>query len=178
MSMPQHAPQGREVDFVAYLCQRSQNDKRFAARMCHADNLATEYQDWDTLVAFGVNLELPEERLPFALVAASVARSVQPVNGVLPLGQAIAFAFREGRESEQARARLRRLLACDDIEEVCRILRPLLSLIRSRVHQQLDYASLLVDLRSFHRNAESTKARWAQQFYGRQEYSQEKEVTA
>ncbi|HDX8386041.1 MULTISPECIES: type I-E CRISPR-associated protein Cse2/CasB [Aeromonas] len=174
MSTQPQASQSREVDFVAYLCQRCQKDKGFAARLRRADNPTTEYQSWDTLAAFGINLECAEERQPFALIAAAVARSDQACNGALPLGQAIALAFSEGRESDQAKARLRRLLACDDTEEVCRILRPLLTLIRSRVKQPLDYAALLVDLRWFHRSADRAKARWAQQFYG----WQEKEMTA
>ena len=167
MSTQPQAPRSRSTEFVTYLCQRCQKDKGFAARLRRADNPATEYQSWDTLAAFGVNLEWPEERLPFALIAAAVSRSEQTANGALSLGQAIALSFSEGRDSDQAKARLRRLLACEDSEEVCRILRPLLTLIRSRVSQPLDYATLLEDLRWFHRSADRAKARWAQQFYGR-----------
>uniref|UniRef100_A0A3B0LU27 CRISPR-associated protein Cse2 n=1 Tax=Arsenophonus endosymbiont of Trialeurodes vaporariorum TaxID=235567 RepID=A0A3B0LU27_9GAMM len=87
------------------------------------------------------------------------------MNGELKIGQAIACAFKEGNQSEQAKARLRLLLACEDTEETCRILRPLLSLIQSRVKQSLDYAALLEDLFWFHENASSKKARWVQQFY-------------
>lgn len=174
MSTQPQSGTSREVAFVSYLCQRCQHDKGFAARLRRADNPATEYQSWDTLAAFGVNLEWAEERQPFALIAAAVARSDQACNGSLSLGQAIALAFSEGRESSQAKARLRRLLACDDTEEICRILRPLLTLIHSRVKPPLDYAALLADLRWFHRHADRTKARWAQQFYGRLE----KEISA
>ena len=38
----------------------------------------------------------------------------------------------EAKDSDQAKAKLRRLLACDSAEEACRILRPLFSLINSR----------------------------------------------
>ncbi|MGL5224232.1 MAG: type I-E CRISPR-associated protein Cse2/CasB [Aeromonas sp.] len=174
MSTQQQASQSREVSFVTYLYQRCQQDKGFAARLRRADNPSTEYQSWDTLATFGVNLEWADERLPFALIAAAVARSDQMANGSVPLGQAIALAFSDGRESDQAKTRLRRLLACDDTEEVCRILRPLLTLIRSRVRQPMDYAALLVDLRWFHHSSDRAKARWAQQFYGKQG----KEITA
>lgn len=165
-TQPPAAPR-RSMAFVDYLYRRCQQDKGFAARLRRADNPATEYQCWDTLASFEVKLESAHERLPFALIAAAVARGEQKSNGTMPLGQAIAQSFAEGRESDQAKARLRRLLACDDTEEVCRILRPLLSLIRSRVSQPLDYAALLDDLHWFSRSTERVKARWAQQFYGR-----------
>lgn len=153
--------------FVGHLFQRCAQDKGFAARLRRADNPATEFQSWDTLAAFGVNLEHAAERQPFALVAAAVARCQKPANGSLSLGKAIAQCYDDGNQSDQAKARLRRLLACDQVEELCRIMRPLLSLIQSRVAQPLDYARLLGELRWFDRSAQQTKARWAQQFYGK-----------
>jgi len=159
--------QTQEEAFVGFLFQRCVQDKGFAARLRRADNPATEFQSWDTLVLFDVNLEYPAERMPFALVAAAVARCQQPGNGTLRLGNAIAHCYDEGNQSDQAKARLRRLLACDSVEEVCRILRPLLSLIHSRVPLALDYARLLNELRWFDRSAQQAKARWAQQFYSK-----------
>ncbi len=160
-------PQTHSESFVGHLFQRCIQDKGFAARLRRADNPATEFQSWDTLAAFGVNLDYAPERQPFALIAAAVARSQKPANGTLNLGKAIALCYDEGNQSDQAKARLRRLLACDQVEELCRILRPLLSLIQSRVSQPLDYVRLLNELRWFGRSAQQTKARWAQQFYGR-----------
>ena len=49
--------------------------------------------------------------------------------------------------------------------EACRILRPTLRLIESRVTQPLDYSRLLKQLRSFHYDAERIRAQWAQEFY-------------
>ncbi|WP_333850206.1 type I-E CRISPR-associated protein Cse2/CasB [Leclercia sp.] len=163
MNMPTTS---RSAAFVNYVFQRCQQDKGFAARLRRGDNPATEYQCWDTLAAFGVNLEFVNERQPFALTAAAIARSTQKTNGGLKLGQAIARSFDDGNQSDQARARLRRLLACDDVEELCRILRPLLSLIQNRV-QQIDYASFLEDLCWFDSATMRVKTRWAQQFYGK-----------
>jgi CRISPR system Cascade subunit CasB len=53
-------------------------------------------------------------------------------NGTVKIGQAIARCYEEGNQSDQAKAKLRRLLACDTTEEVCRILRSLFSLISSK----------------------------------------------
>lgn len=155
----------RSIAFVDYLFQRCQQDKGFAARMRRSDNPATEYQCWETLAAFNVKLEYANARLPFALIAAAVARSNQTENGVLRIGKAIACIFKEGNQSEQAKARLRRLLACEDTKEACRILRPLLRLMQSHVTRPLDYAALLEDLCEFHKNSSGKKACWAQQFY-------------
>lgn len=159
--------QTRSESFVGHLFQRCAQDKGFAARLRRADNPATEFQSWDTLAAFGVNLEVAAERQPYALIAAAVARCQKPANGTLSLGKAIAHCYDDGNQSDQAKARLRRLLACDQVEELCRILRPLLSLIQSRVAHPLDYAKLLSELRWFDCSAQQTKARWAQQFYGK-----------
>ncbi len=160
-------PKERSAAFVGYLFDRCQKDKGFAARLRRADNPATEYQCWDTLAAFGVNLEFTAERQPFALIAAALARSKININGTSTLGQAIAGCYEEGNKSDQAKARLRRLLACDQTDELCRILRPLLSLIQNRAKNQLDYALLLSDVCRFFYAGQSVKARWAQQFYGK-----------
>ncbi|WP_127958184.1 type I-E CRISPR-associated protein Cse2/CasB [Serratia microhaemolytica] len=162
-----NTPVNRTTRFVEYLFRHSPQDNALAARLRRGDNPATEYQCWDTLAAFGVNLEHEPERLAFALIAAAVARSKQSANGELKIGQAIARAFDEGSKSSQAEARLRRLLACQDSEEVCRILRPLLRLLQSRVMQPIDYAALLTDLVKFHSAAARIKASWAQQFYSK-----------
>ncbi|MGL5336084.1 MAG: type I-E CRISPR-associated protein Cse2/CasB [Enterovibrio sp.] len=179
MSSNQSLAQSRAAFFVTEICKRCQNNKGLAARLRRADNPATEYQCWETLAQFNVNLEFADRRLPYALIAASIARSKQAANGDLPFGRAIAQSFSDGSGSDQAIARLRRVLACSDIVELCQILRPLLTLIQSRITQQIDFASLLQDLLWFDHNSERVKARWAQQFYGKTEQEvAEKKVNA
>lgn len=150
------------IDYLFTLCER---DKGAAARLRRADNPATEYQSWDVLAAFNVNLEWACERLAYTTVMAAVARSRAKNDGELDFGKAIAKAFDDGANSPQASRRLMRLLACDDVEEVCRVLRSLLKLIQSRVSQPVNYAALLNDLIWFNYDAQRVKARWAQQFY-------------
>ncbi len=155
----------RGEGFVAFVLKRCQQDKGEAARLRRADNPATEYQSWETLAAFGVDLEKPWERLPFACIAASLARSKQEQDGNCGIGRALAGCYDEGNESDQASARLRRLLACDSVEEACRILRPLLNLINSRGRHSLNHACLLDELCRFHWDSQAIKVRWAQDFY-------------
>lgn len=157
----------RDQRFVETVMERCQQDKGMAARLRRADNPLTEYQSWELLGWFGVDLEKEYERLPFATIAAAIAKSKSEHNGSLTLGRAIAACYEDGRESNQAKARLRRLLACDELAEVCRILRPVLTLIDSKGGQPLDYVRLLRQLRFFtYESGLRTKTQWAQEFYG------------
>jgi CRISPR system Cascade subunit CasB len=177
----QPAPPGkdksREQRFVELVINRCQ-DKGMAARLRRADNPATEYQSWELLGSLsylGIDLEKDYKRIPFVTVAAAVAKSKAERNGSLKLGEAIAACYEDGRESDQAKARLRRLLACNELAEVCRILRPVLTLINSKVGKSLDYSRLLRQLIFFgHR----TKTQWAQEFYGQSVAQVGKEETA
>lgn len=155
-----------EERFVCGVIQRCQEDKGIAARLRRGDNPATEYQSWELLASFGVDLEKDYQRLPFITVAAAIAKAKAEHNGGLSLGQAIASSYEKGRDSDQAKARLRRLLACDDLPELCRILRSLFSLIDSKSGQSLDFIRLLKQLRRFAYNDQQVKAQWAQEFYG------------
>lgn len=169
MEQPQQAPveakKNKEQQFVQFVIERCKQDKGFAARLRRADNPATEYQSWEILGPW-VNLEDKYQRLPYATVAAAIGRAKAETNGTLSLGKALADAYAEKgstQYSDQAKARLRRLLACDSVEEVCRVIRPILTLIDGKVAQPIDYGKLLGELRYF---GERSKIRWAQDFYG------------
>ena len=156
----------REAKFVAFVLTRTQKDKGMAAKLRRADNPATEYQSWEFLAGFGIDVEKSHERLPFTTLAAAIAKAKASSNGRLRLGQAIALCYSDGNKSDQAKAKLRRVLACDDVPELCRVLRPVLTLIDSRVPQPLDYSRLLGQLRGFYWDAQKIKSQWAQEFYG------------
>lgn len=164
--------------FVLTTIERCKADKGQAARLRRADNPATEYQSWDYLARLGVDLEKPWQRLPFMTVACAIAKARPERNGKLKLGQAIARCYDKGNSSDQAAAKLRRLLACSELEEVSRILRPLLMLISSRVNQPLDFERLLNQLRRFGFDDERIKTQWAQEFYGQQEQPLKQEANA
>jgi CRISPR system Cascade subunit CasB len=151
----------RSQAFISHVISRMENDRAMGARLRRADNPATEYQSWEYLAPFGVNLEHPRERKAFATVAAALARVKPKSDGTLGIGRAIAAVYDEGKDSDQAKARLRRLLACVSSEEACDILRPLLRLIASR-GAAVCHARLLRDLLSF---SERTRERWAQDFF-------------
>jgi CRISPR system Cascade subunit CasB len=177
MEATQSTPQPNwEERFVHSVIRQCQQDKGLAARLRRGDNPATEYQSWELLAFFGVDLEREHQRLPFVTMAAAIARAKVERNGSLSLGRALAACFEDGRDSSQAKARLRRLLACDELAELCRILRPLFSLIESKAGQPLDYVRLLKQLRRFPFNTQQVKAQWAQDFYAQALASQEPEA--
>jgi CRISPR system Cascade subunit CasB len=160
----------KSLAFVTYIIKRCKADNGIQAALKRADNPATEYQSWEVLAGFHINLEYENQRLPYATIAAVIARAKVESNGSIPIGKAIARCYEDGNASEQAKAKLRRVLACDTVPEACRILRPLLSLIEAKGGGlTLDYARLLDDLLWFgHEDSQlRIKARWAQDFYGR-----------
>tara|TARA_R110001583_G_scaffold60475_2_gene179641 strand:- start:4041 stop:4598 length:558 start_codon:yes stop_codon:yes gene_type:complete len=169
------APPSKAARFVDGVLKRCQQDKGLAARLRRADNPSTEYQSWELLAAYNIDLEKSYERLPYAAVGSAMSRAKAERNGSMKLGQAIARCYDDGQESAQAKAKLRRLLACSDTGEACRILRGILTLIASRVSPPLDYARLLTQLLRFHWQPEKIKAQWAQEFYGRNSESAVKE---
>ena len=162
-------PRGKSLRFVDYIISRCQADNGLRAALKRADNPATEYQSWEVLAGFHVNLEYENQRLPHAAIAAAIARAKVEENGTVRIGQAIARCYEDGNASDQAKAKLRRLLACDSVPEVCRILRPLFSLIEAKGNIVLDYAGLLNDLLWFGHGESQIriKACWAQDFYGK-----------
>ncbi len=155
----------RSLAFVLFIIERIKLNKGVAAALRRADNPATEYQSWEYLAAFNIDLDKPWVRLPYATVTAAIAKAKIEQNGSIGIGNAIARCYDDGNQSDQAKAKLRRLLACDSIEEVCRILRPLFSLIDARVGAAVDYARLLEQLLKFYWDSQRVKTEWAQEFY-------------
>lgn len=163
------ASKSKSQHFVDYVINRCDASNGVRAALKRADNPATEYQSWEVLAGFQINLEYENQRLPYATIAAAIARTEPSHNGNVKIGQAIAHCYEDGNAGDQAKAKLRRLLACDSVTEACRILRPLFSLIEARGGLKLDYAQLLDDLLWFSHDDSQLriKARWAQDFYGK-----------
>ncbi|MBF0376316.1 MAG: type I-E CRISPR-associated protein Cse2/CasB [Desulfamplus sp.] len=163
---------GRGERFADYVIQRINGkehglgkDNAFGAILRRADNPATEYQAWEYLISFGCDIEKPWERLPFCTIGAALARAKPEKDGRFGIGKSLASCYEDGKDSDPAKAKLRRLLACDSIEEVCSILRPLLSLIQSN-SVPLCYGRLLDELLYFG-DGSKKKILWASDFYGR-----------
>ena len=167
MDKQETAKKLRGQNFIEYVLKRMKGDSAFRSALRRADNPDTEYQSWEYLSGRGgCDLEKPWERLPFALISAAVARSELNMDGYLGIGKAIAACYKDdGNNSDAAKSKLRRLIACSSIEEVCSVLRSLLRLIESK-GVRLKYGQLLDELIYFG-EGERAKIKWASDFYGR-----------
>lgn len=154
----------RSQRFVAAMLEQCARDKGFAARLRRADNPDTAPYAYGILCAFGVDLERDDERQPFALIGAALSRDKRGQDGGLGLGAALRRCV---EDEEQGAARLRRLLVCRRQDEVCRVLRPLLSLLAAR-EAPLCHARLLDDLLAFRfeEARQRIRLRWAREYYG------------
>jgi len=157
--------ENRGQKFVAFVIDRIGKDSAFRASLSRADNPDTEYQSWEYITNWCDDLKNEWELKPFAVIAAAISRTKPKADGNLGVGSAIAQCYEKGNKSDQAKAKLRRLLSCDSAKEACVTLRPLLNLISSR-GVRLCYSRLLNDLLYFG-EGEKAKIRWATDFYGR-----------
>jgi CRISPR system Cascade subunit CasB len=164
----------KEEAFVNAVIEKLKGpDTSFGALLRRADNPATEYQSWEYLCRW-CDIEKSRDYKPYALIGAALARAKPQANGHLGIGRSSALCYSNegtssGNEQPAAKAKLRRLLACDTAEEACGMLRPLLRLLESR-NIPLDYADLLKDLsRSGEWFNNHVKAKWAKDFYYKKE---------
>ncbi|MFA7114824.1 MAG: type I-E CRISPR-associated protein Cse2/CasB [Candidatus Omnitrophota bacterium] len=152
----------RGEQFVDFVISRIQIDNAFRAALSRSDNPATEYQAWEYL-AHWCDLGKEWERRPIATIAAAVAVEKPLKDGYSGIGKAIASCY---DDRDQAKTKFRRLLACDSVNETCKILRPLLRLIALKAKKTLSYGKLLNELLYFG-DGEKIKVQWANDFYGR-----------
>ena len=120
----------KEQKYVQFVIERLKVDNAFRAALSRADNPDLEYQSWEYLANW-CDLENEWERKPFALVSAAISRNKPEKDGILGIGASITRCYENGNESDQAKTKLRRLLSCDSVKEVCLVLRPLMRLIAS-----------------------------------------------
>jgi CRISPR system Cascade subunit CasB len=153
-----------EEKLLTVVFSRLKNDTAFRAALKKADNPDTEYQSWEYLAEYRINIEHENIRLPYTTVFAAAARSGREADGSLSLSTALLKAYKNDQSSPPARARLRRILSCSTVQEVCGVLRPMLRFISGK-GIPISYGKLLYTLKYFNKNPEQTKARWAQQFF-------------
>ena len=118
-------------------------------------------QAWDILIRLGIP---PKSFAPCLLVGGALCRRGEPSDGTASLGLALASCY---DDREQGKLRLRRLLSCSGIEELCSVLRPLLGFVNARAKQKLCHARLLHEVLAFGSPAtqERIKLLWAQDFW-------------
>lgn len=156
--------QSRERNFVQWVATRCAQDNSFRSQLSKAESSNTQAYAWPLLASFGVDLENPWEREPYAIIGALVAKSRSGSVGGLPLGRAILASYGNDKDSPPAQARLRRLLAASTGREAGQVIKPIVKLALSR-GVDIDFGGLLEDLIRFDLDPEKVKARWANSFY-------------
>ena len=148
--------------FIDWILDNSQKDNGFSAKMRRADNPDQEYYALGILCGFDIDIEKESERLPYSVVGAALCREA------LRICESLKASESGEKNSDIDSPRLRRLLSCNSIQELCRSLRPVLSLIASR-NISLCYSKLLEDICRFqYDNArQNIKLRWTREFFRR-----------
>lgn len=160
-------PKDRSSAFVqgmVELCTRSKGARAALRRSLSPEQ---ESGSWIYLSPW-IDLTDTKERKIHVLIAGMLASEKTVGAGSLSLGKALRLAVKDRKKKEEAKnqtpedPRFRRLLATDDIDDALLVLRPIMQFIQSRCPGQLDYSSVLRDLKFY---GERVRARWAQDFF-------------
>lgn len=167
----------RAKAFVEYVFRRKKDDASFRSRMRNAGSGVRETAIWGDLVSF-CDIGYEDIRSVYVLIGNSIALEEKEINGTYSFGKLLPLAWGDEKneklldeqklEQHPATVRLRRLLVCRDVSELCRVLRPYLRLIRTRRPGELDYIKLLDDLIQFQFGddcRDAVKTRWVKDFY-------------
>ncbi len=165
MAEKQENKPDRYAATIEHFLKRIKTDGTFRAAFKSADNADMEHRCWEYLALYGVDIESRKARRPYTTVLAALARNKDiSVDGKQGLGDALLAASGYDRENSSARMRLRRILACGDIDELCSVLRPVLNYIYGK-GADISYNRLLKEIIWFEKDMENIKARWAEQFF-------------
>lgn len=159
--------EGKYDDLVQWVSERlgentKAKDKGMIARLKRADRSANlAVQAWELLIRFNVE---DRDFSPCLAVLAPMCRRDDPEDGTASLGRALASCFDNG---DKGRSRLYRLLNCDDMEELCRLLRHILSLIDSKKKEKISYRRLLDEVLAFRHpdRRQYIKRRWSTDYW-------------
>lgn len=158
----------RNENFVEYICRQCSSDKGIAAHLRRADLESSDPLVLQTLVRFGLDITKNIEFIPFCLVTAAIAREKKHEIGSDSFIQLLASIEKSSTDKgEKNDSRFRRILACENLNELALIFRPLMSFVQSRINCAIDYKELLDDLCSFgfEDGRLRVKKKWAMQFY-------------
>ena len=158
-------PVNRYKAFIDYVINRSKNDNKFSSEIRRASNPTFEAGGWETLVQFNISLDFKHTRRAYLIMAAAAVQSKIAEDGTIGIGRALALSYAENQSDDQAKARLRRLLACTSLEDVNMVIRPMLTFVQSRKVTNLNYSGILKQLDGYHFDQDKVRAQWATEFY-------------
>lgn len=165
------------TSFVESVYRRKEDDGVFRSRMRAARSSSRETAVWFDLAGY-IDITREDVRAIYVLIGSSIALENSEKNGTKTFSSLLSMAWRDNKNQKfldekkiaqhPAVMRLRRIVSCRDVQEVCQLLGPCLQLIRSRVPGELDYMTLMKDLLDFgfsSERAEAVKARWVMDFH-------------
>lgn len=166
----------RVKKFVEYVYAKIKDDNGARSRFRGALSSSRSYTSWGDIAPY-MNIEDESTRDACSLICGSIA--LDEPDGVKSLGlgsalQKCCLDAEDGEKGGPCSNRLRRLISCRTTKELCRVLRPILSLVRSRCPGGLDYALLLEELLDYEDHQDKIKARWVGGFYRSGEKETEK----
>lgn len=143
--------------FVSYVTEKLSWDKEFASRLRRADNFDMD-MDVLNIIFPWCHSEDESDKVIFGLIGASMARSKTLSDGKMSLGAALGKIDKSSGKANCVR--LKQLLDCGDVLEVCEKLKPIMKIVESnKIH--LCYVRLLDQLLFFDRYPEAQKNRWS-----------------
>ena len=152
-------PKKTSEAFVSYVTQKLSWDKSFSAKLKRADNPNTEHYAWDVILPWCHSANDSHRKI-FSLIGASMARKRVTTDGSLSLGYAIAKIEKDNSAS----TRLKKLLACHDVVQLCYHLKPIIRQIEAN-KINLCYEQLLNQLLFFDLYPDRQKKMWAKDCY-------------
>ena len=157
--------------FVNYIFQTKDQDSALRARLRNAFVPLRESQAWFDVANF-CDISNEKERKIYLLIGYAIAHDLANVNGVIPIGKAILESWKEKSVRDSSvdinnpgAKRLRKLLACSNVLDLCEKLRPIIRTIQSKGFETINYAELLTDLLIFEHNPNFVKTKWAKNFF-------------
>lgn len=162
--------------FVKWVFENKEKDHKMRASFRRALSSVAENQAWPYIARF-TSLTNDSSREAFLLIGASICLDSATENGTLGVGQALFKSWistkadkmlvtnNEKVKANPAEMRLRRLLVCRDSHALCKTLKPILSVIRGKGGEMLDYEKLLAQVINFDFASEKIKSRWAEEYY-------------
>lgn len=154
-----------EESFVKAVYQ-SKDDKGLCSALKRADSSNLNFRCCEFLIKQGINIENEQERLTASVIAASIARSKSTEDGAFCLPRALALCYMDNDENSAAKIKMRKLCSCNSVQDLVKVLGPILKLINSR-NVELNHTELYKDIRSFKfdNSRERTKTHWMRQFF-------------
>jgi len=162
-----------DAEFLAHIFQLCQIEDD-ATQLMHSIRSAGPHPSTklcNYLTSMGVAPQDETSRLPYFVVANSIARQKVAKNGSLTFGTAFASTYKGGRNNCVAQGLWGHMLGSADYKEALISVEMFLLIIYQN-YVELDYVRLLDQLRRFAVDRESVQMEWLKEFSGPQRFEQ------